>query len=69
MGVELPNFVQLKVVETRPGVKGDTVSGGSKPATLETGAQAQVPLFINIGDIVKIDTRKGKYAERMQEAK
>jgi elongation factor P len=67
--VELPIFVELKVVQTEPGIKGNTASGGSKPATLEAGIQVQVPLFINIGDILKIDTRKGKYTERMQEAK
>lgn len=64
VGVELPNFVELKVVETEPGVRGDTVSGGSKPAKLETGKVIQVPLFINVGDLVKVDTRTGKYIER-----
>ena len=59
-----PNHVELKIVETDPGVRGDTASGGSKPATLETGAVVSVPLFINEGDILKIDTRTGDYIER-----
>ncbi len=63
--IELPNFVELKVVETEPGVRGDTVSGGSKPAKLETGLVVNVPLFINEGDIIKIDTRTGEYVERI----
>lgn len=63
--VELPYFVSLAVVKTEPGVKGDTASGGSKPATLETGAVIQVPLFINEKDVVKIDTRTGEYIERV----
>ncbi|MGB9885867.1 MAG: elongation factor P [Moorellales bacterium] len=65
IGVELPNFVELKVVRTEPGVRGDTVSGGSKPATLETGAVVQVPLFIEEGDVIRIDTRTGEYIERV----
>ena len=65
IGVELPNFVELEVVKTDPGIKGDTASGGSKPATLETGAIVQVPLFIKEGDILKIDTRDGSYIERV----
>jgi elongation factor P len=65
IGVELPNFVDLKVVRTEPGVRGDTVSGGSKPATLETGAVVQVPLFIEEGDVIRIDTRTGEYMERV----
>ncbi|RLA95271.1 MAG: elongation factor P [Deltaproteobacteria bacterium] len=65
IGVELPIFVELEVKETEPGVRGDTASGGSKPATLETGAVIQVPLFINEGDKVKIDTRTGEYIERV----
>lgn len=62
--IELPNFVEMKIVRTDPGVKGDTVSGGSKPATLETGAVVQVPLFIQEGEIVRIDTRTGEYVSR-----
>jgi len=61
---ELPNFVELTVAQTEPGVKGDTASGGSKPATLETGAVIQVPLFINEGDRLKVDSRTGSYIER-----
>ena len=63
-GVEVPNFVELQVVRTDPGVRGDTASGGSKPATLETGAVVQVPLFINEGEVLRIDTRTGAYIER-----
>lgn len=59
-----PTFVTLRVTETDPGVRGDTATGGSKPATLETGAVVRVPLFINVGDILKIDTRTGEYASR-----
>jgi len=62
--VLLPTFVQLKVRMTDPGVRGDTASGGSKPATLETGMVIQVPLFINVGDVVRVDTRTGAYVER-----
>ncbi|MFW6021902.1 MAG: elongation factor P [Halanaerobiaceae bacterium] len=65
IGVELPIFVELAVAETQPGIRGNTVSGGSKPATLETGAVVQVPLFIDIGDIIKVDTRTGEYIERV----
>ena len=64
VAVDLPNFVELAVAETEPGLKGDTASGGSKPATLESGAIIQVPLFINEGDRVKVDTRTGSYIER-----
>lgn len=63
--VELPNFVELVVSRTDPGVKGDTVSGGSKPATLETGATVQVPLFVEEGETLKIDTRTGAYVSRV----
>ena len=63
-GVEPPMFVELEVTETEPGFKGDTATGASKPATLETGAQIKVPLFINIGDVLKIDTRTGEYLSR-----
>ena len=65
IGVELPIFVQLRIVETDPGVRGDTASGGTKPAVLETGATVQVPLFLNIDDTIKIDTRSGEYIERV----
>jgi elongation factor P len=64
MGIELPNFVELLVVDTEPGVKGDTATGASKAAKLESGASVQVPLFINTGDRLKIDTRTGEYMER-----
>ena len=64
VAVDLPNFVELEVAQTEPGVKGDTASGGSKPATLESGAVIQVPLFINEGERVKVDTRTGTYIER-----
>ena len=66
-GVEPPMFVELEVTETEPGFKGDTATGASKPATLETGAQIKVPLFINIGDVLKIDTRTGEYLERAKQ--
>ena len=59
-----PNFVTLTVTECEPGIKGDTVSGGSKNATLETGAVLRVPLFINVDDVLKIDTRTGEYMSR-----
>lgn len=64
LSVVVPTFVELVVAETDPGVRGDTASGGSKPATLETGAVIQVPLFINIGDRLRVDTRTGSYIER-----
>lgn len=67
ISVEPSNFVNLKVVETEPGIKGDTVSGGSKSATLETGAIIRVPLFINVDDILKVDTRTGEYVSRAKE--
>ena len=62
--VAVPNFVELKVTSTEPGVKGDTVSNVEKPATLETGAVIQVPLFVKEGDVLKVDTRTGRYVER-----
>jgi len=65
VSIELPFFVELKVTQTDPGVRGDTASGGTKPATLETGAVVQVPLFIEEGDVLKIDTRTGEYIERV----
>ena len=63
--VELPNFVELKVVQTEPGVRGDTVSNVEKPATLESGAVIQVPLFVKEGDLLKVDTRSARYVERL----
>jgi elongation factor P len=65
IGVEPPMFVELEVTETDPGFKGDTVQGGTKPATLETGAVVQVPMFVNPGEILKIDTRDGSYITRV----
>lgn len=64
LGVELPNTVELVVTETEPGIKGDTASGGSKPATLETGLVVQVPFFINVGDRLIINTTDGSYVSR-----
>jgi elongation factor P len=64
IGVELPNSVELVVAETEPGIKGDTASGGTKPATLETGLIVQVPFFVNQGDKLVIDTRSGSYVSR-----
>ena len=66
LDINLPTCVVLEVVETEPGVKGDTVSGATKPAKLETGLVVQVPLFVNEGDRVKIDTRTGEYIERVK---
>lgn len=63
--VEPPTFVELEVVETEPGVKGDTATNAMKPATVETGAQFMVPLFINQGDVIRIDTRTGEYMSRV----
>ena len=64
-GVQLPAAVELAVAQTEPGVKGDTVSNVTKPATLETGAVVQVPLFVNEGEVIRIDTRSGQYVERV----
>ncbi|MBO8142644.1 MAG: elongation factor P [Firmicutes bacterium] len=64
IGVELPTAVELQVVHTEPGFKGDTAQGATKPATLETGLVVQVPLFVNEGDTVKVDTRTGEYLSR-----
>lgn len=64
ISVTPPNFVNLAVSETDPGLRGDTSGGGNKPATLETGAVVKVPLFINIGDVLKVDTRTGEYVSR-----
>ena len=66
LGIELPFFVVLKVVKTEPGIKGDTVSGATKPARLETGAVVNVPLFIEEGDVLKVDTRTNEYVERVK---
>jgi elongation factor P len=63
-GIEPPTFVELQITETEPGFKGDTAQGAQKPATLETGAVIKVPLFINQGDVIKVDTRTGEYMER-----
>ena len=65
LGVEMPNFVELKVTQTDPGIRGDTAQGGSKPATLETGAVVSVPLFVEEGDTLQIDTRSGEYLRRV----
>jgi len=64
IGISIPNSVDLKVVETEPGVKGNTAQGATKSAKLETGFSVQVPLFINEGDVLTIDTREGKYVSR-----
>jgi elongation factor P len=64
LGVELPAAVELEVRETEPGLKGDRVSGATKPATMETGAVVQVPLFVDVGDRIKVDTRSGAYLTR-----
>ncbi|HHJ13014.1 MAG TPA: elongation factor P [Gammaproteobacteria bacterium] len=67
ISVTPPNFVMLEVTETDPGVRGDTSGGGGKPATLETGAVVRVPLFIDIGEIIKVDTRTGEYVARAKD--
>ena len=64
ISVELPNFVELRIAETDPGVRGDTAQGGTKPAKLETGAVVNVPLFLNEGDVIRVDRREDKYIER-----
>ena len=66
ISIELPNFVALKVSQTDPGLKGDTAAGGNKKAIMETGLQVNVPLFINAGEVLKIDTRTGDYVERVK---
>jgi len=66
ISVDLPIFMELKVVETDPGVRGDTASGGTKPATVETGATVKVPLYLESGEIIKIDTRTRAYVERVR---
>ena len=65
ISIEPPAFVELKILETEPGLKGDTVSGATKPAILETGQEIQVPLFVEIDELVKIDTRSGDYVSRV----
>jgi elongation factor P len=67
LSVTPPNFVVLQVVQTEPGVRGDTATGGTKPATLETGAVVRVPLFLEIGETIKVDTRNGAYVSRVKE--
>jgi elongation factor P len=64
LAVNLPNFIEFDITETEPGIKGDTAKSGTKPATIETGAVIQVPLFVNVGDRIKVDTRTGSYIER-----
>jgi elongation factor P len=64
IAVELPIFIVLKVVDTEPGVRGDTASGGTKPAIVETGAVIKVPLYLEVGEVIKIDTRTREYVER-----
>jgi elongation factor P len=66
ISVEIPIFINLRVIKTEPGFKGDTATGALKPATLETGALVNVPLFINEGDVLKVDTRTGEYSERVK---
>jgi elongation factor P len=66
LGVDMPMTMELEVVETDPGLRGDTASGGSKPAKVETGAMINVPLFINVGDKIKVDTRSDSYLERVK---
>lgn len=65
IGLEPPTFVELEITETEPGYKGDTATGATKPAIVETGAQIKVPLFVNQGDVVRVDTRTGEYMERV----
>lgn len=67
LSVEPPNFVVLEITETDPGVRGDTSGGGGKPATLETGAVVRVPLFVQTGELIKVDTRSGAYVSRAKE--
>lgn len=66
ISIDLPVFVELKITQTDPGMKGDTASGGSKPATLETGAIIQVPLYVQEGEVVKVDTRTSEFSERVK---
>ena len=69
VGVELPTFVEMEVIETDPGFKGDTANNVMKPAKFKTGAIVPVPIFINQGDVIRIDTRTGEYAERVAKGK
>lgn len=69
LGIELPITVDLEVVHTVPGIRGDSVSNVMKPATLETGVEIQVPLFVEVGDVVRVDTRTGEYIERVESKK
>lgn len=66
LSMEVPNFLELEVTQTAPGVKGDTVSGSGKPATLETGAVVQVPFFVDRGDVIRVDTRTSAYLDRIK---
>jgi elongation factor P len=66
IAVELPIFIELKVVDAEPGVRGDTASGGTKPAVVETGAVIKVPLYLSVGEVIKIDTRTRQYVERVR---
>jgi elongation factor P len=66
ISMELPIFLELKVVETDPGIRGDTASGGNKPAVVETGAVIKVPLYLEAGEIIKVDTRSREYVERVR---
>ena len=65
ISVTPPNFVEFEVTDTDPGLKGDTAQGGTKPATLSSGAVVKVPLFVNIGDVLRVDTRNGEYQNRV----
>jgi len=65
--VNLPNFMEYKITHTEPGIKGDTAKSGTKPATIDSGAQVNVPLFVDVGDMIKVDTRTGSYVERVNQ--
>ena len=67
IAVTPPNFVELEITDTDPGLRGDTASGGSKPATLSTGAVVKVPLFLNVGEVIRVDTRIGEYQNRVKQ--
>jgi elongation factor P len=68
LSMDVPNFLELVIIQTAPGVKGDTVSGSGKPATLETGAVVQVPFFVDQGDVIRVDTRTKEYLDRIKRA-